>query len=72
MDSVIHFSEDLTDVGPPRRRKTNADLLRELDRKDSFIKDVLEVGGLSEEMRQRGHHLLDAMDHTPQGLKEER
>ena len=71
-NSIINFSEDLSNVGPPRRRKTNADLLRELDCKDRFIEDVLETGELPEEMHQRGHRLLDGEDHTPQGLKEER
>jgi hypothetical protein len=57
-NSIRNFSEDLSNVGPPRRRKTNADLLRELDRKDSFIEDLLKVGELPEEMRQRGIGLL--------------
>ncbi len=75
---VVHFSDDLSNAGPPKRRKTNADLVRELSSKDGFINDVLENGELPEEMRQRGHRLLDGSDsgedgeHTPQGSKEER
>jgi hypothetical protein len=76
-NSCIHFSEDLTKVGPPRRRKTNPDLVRELNSKDEFIKDVLEIGELPKEIRQRGCRLLNPSDsdedrdHSPQGGKEE-
>ena len=51
--------EDLPNVGPPRRRKTNADLVRKLIHKDNFIKDVLEIREMPADMRQRGQRLLD-------------
>lgn len=56
--SVVNFSEDLSNTGPPRRRKTNADLIRELELKNDFINDVLAAQVLPEEMRERGHLLL--------------
>jgi hypothetical protein len=80
-NSVIHFSEDLSNVGPPRRRKTNPDLVRELEEKNDFIKDVLEIQELPEGIRNRGHLMLqDRQDggictdgkHSPQRTEEER
>ena len=75
--SIIHFSEDLSNVGPPRRRKTNADLVRELIHKDNFIKDVLEIRELPAEMHQRGQRMLDddddggeGEDHSPQRVED--
>ena len=56
--SVVHFSEDLANAGPPRRRKTNAELILELDQKNTFIKAVSENPVLPDEMRESAHHLL--------------
>jgi hypothetical protein len=55
---IINFSVDLTNVGRPRRRKTNAELIQELERKTTFINDVLKIQALPEEMYARGHQLL--------------
>lgn len=56
--SVVHFSEHLANSGPPRRRKTNSELILELEEKNAFIKSISDNHELSDEERERAHRLL--------------
>jgi hypothetical protein len=57
--SVVHYSSDLSDAGPPRRRKTNDMLLLELAERNAFIEGLLKLGGLPVDVVEHAERLLE-------------